>query len=118
MRGQKLFVRPIESGDREAIRTFLARNSTTTEPPLCGLIGKLVGELVAVMAVEFTPDAVRIDDLVVAKELRRKRIARVMLSEAAALAVKMDRQWLETSRNDATEFLARVGFTDGRRRAS
>ena len=80
--------------------------------PKTGLVGKLVGNLVAVLAMEVTPDAVRIDDLIVARELRRKQIARVMLKELAELAAKMERDWLVVERSDAREFLLRVGFVE------
>ena len=116
MKGQKLFVRPIEESDHDAIRAFLARNSTTAAIPRCGLLGKLVGELVAVLAMEITGDGVRIDDLVVAEELRRKRIGRVMIAEAESIARKMDREWLYAERSN--EFLIRVGFEDGRKRVT
>src|SRR5207237_55769 len=109
------FIRPIEETDGEAIRAFLARNSTRSAVPVCGLVGKLVGDLVAVLAMEITSDGVRIDDLVVAKELRRKRIARVMLMELDSLAAKMEREWLIVERDDARDFLMRVGFSGERR---
>ena len=112
MRGQRLFVRPIEPGDDDAVRAFLGG----PEPPRSGLVGKLVGNLVAVLSMEVTPDAIRVDDLVVAQELRRKRIGRVMLNELADLASKMEREWLvvdlDRERTDAREFLLRVGFVE------
>ena len=112
MRGQRLFVRPIERGDDDAVRAFLGG----PEPPRTGLVGKLVGNLVAVLSMEVTPDAIRVDDLVVARELRRKQIGRVMLNELADLAAKMERGSLIVERTDAKEFLRRVGFVeeDGR----
>jgi len=118
MKGQKLFIRPIEAGDGEAIGAFLARNSTSRPVPVCGLIGKLVGELVAVLSMEVVDDGVRIDDLVVDKELRRKRIGRIMVQEVENLARKMDREWvIAEQREDVNEFLRRVGFSDdGRKR--
>lgn len=118
MKGQKLFIRPIEAGDGEAIGAFLARNSTSLSVPVCGLIGKLVGELVAVLSMEIVDDGVRIDDLVVDKELRRKRIGRFMVREVESIARKMDREWIIVEdREGANEFLRRVGFTeDGRKR--
>ena len=120
MRGQKLFVRPIEAADAEAIRAFLADHASKhAAVPDCGLLGKLLGEIVAVLSMEITPDAVRVDDLVVAKELRRKRIGRVMLAELDALAAKMERQWLVA--RDGHEFWRRVGFSgegEMRRRVS
>ena len=118
MRGQRLFVRPIERGDDDAVRAFLGG----PDPPRTGLVGKLVGNLVAVLSMEVTADAIRVDDLVVARELRRKQIGRVMLNELADLAAKMEREWLivefDRERNDAREFLLRVGFVeeDGRMR--
>jgi len=117
MKGQTLFIRPIEANDGEAIGAFLARNSTSRPVPSCGLLGKVVGELVAVLSMEIVDDGVRIDDLVVDKELRRKRIGSFMIREVETIARKMDREWIiAEQREDASEFLRRVGFTDGRKR--
>ncbi|HUJ15391.1 MAG TPA: GNAT family N-acetyltransferase [Thermoanaerobaculia bacterium] len=114
MRGQKLFVRAIEAGDAANIRDFFASNATRDAAPACGLIGKLLGRLVAVMAISFSePDSIRIDDLLVDRELRRKRIGRVMLSELEAFAEKMERDWLIADpAGDSREFLRRVGFVE------
>jgi GNAT superfamily N-acetyltransferase len=112
MRGQRLFVRPIETADREAVRAFLAAHGEADSAPETGLIGKLVGNLVAVLSMEVTPEAIRVDDLVVARELRRKQIGRVMMIELADLAAKMERDWLVVEREDAREFLRRVGFEE------
>ena len=110
MRGQKLFVRPIDEADRDAVGAFLAKHaSSQAHVPACGLLGKLLGDIVAVLSMEIIGDAVRVDDLVVAKELRRKRIGRGMLAELDALAAKMDRQWIIA--NNDHEFLRRVGFS-------
>lgn len=116
MRGQKLFVRPIDAADHDAIRAFLALHAPSQQHvPSCGLIGKLLGDIVAVLSMELTADAVRVDGLVVAKELRRKRIGRGMLAELDALAAKMERQWLVAPGEH--EFLRRVGFSgDGEMR--
>jgi GNAT superfamily N-acetyltransferase len=111
MRGQRLFVRPIDDQDHDGVRAFLERHADGARVPEFGLVGKLVGELVAVMTIAVTPDAIRIDDLVVAPELRRKRIGRVMLDELDALAAKMERNWLIVERaRDARQFFERVGF--------
>src|SRR6266568_3716164 len=118
MRGQKLFVRAIEAGDADAVREFLKANGDGHAVPAFGLLGKLLGGIVAVMAIDLSePAAVRIDGLVVARELRRKRIGRVMMNELEILAAKMERDWLiiEVS-GDARKFLRRVGFVeDGKR---
>jgi len=112
LRGQRLFVRPIEASDRQAVQAFLAAHGDGIEPPSTGLIGKLVGNLVAVLSMEMTADAIRVDDLIVARELRRKQIGRVMLRELAELAAKMERDWLVVERGDGREFLRRVGFVE------
>jgi N-acetylglutamate synthase-like GNAT family acetyltransferase len=87
VKGQKLFVRPIEAADADAIRAF------------------------AVLVMDIEADAVRVVDLVVAEELRRKRIGRVMLNELAALAAKLERNSLIADVKHA-EFLRRVGFIE------
>jgi GNAT superfamily N-acetyltransferase len=112
LRGQRLFVRPIETADRTSVEAFLATHGNGAPVPVTGLMGKLVGNLVAVLAMEVTPDAIRIDDLLVAPELRRKQIGRVMLKELAELAAKMERDWLIVERGEGREFLRRVGFEE------
>jgi len=116
MRGQRLFVRPIESGDAEAIQAFLRANASpggsAGEAPACGLLAKLVGDLVGVLALEIADDGLRVENVVVARELRRKRIGRFLIDEAARLAEKIDRDRLVVvNEKDAGEFLRRVGFT-------
>jgi predicted GNAT family N-acyltransferase len=118
MRGQKLFVRAIEAGDADAVREFLAANGDGNAAPASGLLGKLLGGVVAVMAIDLSePGEVRIERLVVARELRKKRIGRVMMNEVEVLASKLERDWLiMDASGDAREFLRRVGFVeDGKR---
>lgn len=122
MRGQKLFIRPIESDDSEAVQSFLERESGgqpilpartpgNPAPSQVGLLGKLVGELVAVAAIRLTSDAIQIDNVIVARELRRKRIGRVMLDEIERLAEKLDRNRLIVGEpGTADEFFRRTGF--------
>ena len=112
MRGQRLFVRPIESGDAGAIRAFLDANSSPGDAPAWGLLAKLVGDLVGVLAMEIADDGLHVENVVVARELRRKRIGRFLIDEAARLAEKMDRdQLVVVNEHGAGEFLRRVGFT-------
>lgn len=111
MRGLRLYVRPIERGDQEAVGAFLGAAKPATPPPACGLLGKLLGDIVAVVSLELTDDALRIDDLVVARELRKKRIGRAMLREVEGLARKFERERIVVDdAQDAQEFLRRVGF--------
>ena len=112
MRGQRLFVRPIESGDAEGIRAFFQANGLSHDAPACGLLAKLVGDLVGVMAMEIADDGLYVENVVVAHELRRKRIGRFLVDEAVRLAEKLDRDRLVvTDDHGAAEFLRRVGFT-------
>jgi GNAT superfamily N-acetyltransferase len=114
MRGQRLYVRPIEPGDADAVRAFLGDYAQRDALPACGLLGKLVGQLVAVMAIDFSEvNGIRVADLVVLPELRRKRIGRVMMNELESLAAKMERDWLiAEAAEGARDFLRRVGFVD------
>ena len=111
MRGLRLFVRPIDPSDQPALAAFLSRETGDVATPACGLLGKLLGDVVAVMALEITEDAVVLDGLIVAKELRKKWIGRVMIREAERLAAGLDRRRLVVERpGDAQEFFRRVGF--------
>ena len=116
MRGQKLFVRPMEITDSTSVRRFLDAESPGAATPATALLGKLLGDIVALVEMEITYDSVLIHHLVVARDLRRKRVARMMLNELASLAAKMDREWLVFGCSAPAEFLKRVGFdSEGRR---
>lgn len=116
MRGLRLFVRPIEASDTSDLQAFFARKAEDAEAatrptPACGLLGKLLGDIVAVVAFDLTDDALRVADVTVARELRRKWIGRVMMREVEQLAVKMDRRRIVVEHaGDAQEFFRRVGF--------
>ena len=117
MRGLRLYVRPIDSADASAVSAFLAqqeaggRAEASPYVPAWGLLGKLLGDIVAVVALEVTDDGLRVDDIVVARELRRKRIGRAMLREVEQLAAKFDRRRVVVDNaGDAQEFFRRVGF--------
>jgi len=127
-------VRPIESGDQEALSAFVekergadrwsavppaagpaAGRPASGRPhdsvPACGLLGKLLGDIVAVVSLEITGDAVNIEDVLVARELRRKWIGRVMMREVEQLAAKMERTRIVVDdARDAGEFFRRTGF--------
>ncbi len=103
----------MDAGDAAAVGDFLIRHGAAPPSPAsCGLVGKLVGDLVAVLTMEVTETAIRLEELVVAKELRGKRVGRVMMNELHALAAKMDRKRIEASSGAADEFLRRVGFEE------
>jgi GNAT superfamily N-acetyltransferase len=117
VRGLRVFVRPIEASDYTAVTDFLTRHrdgdsSEGGSPTLgWGLLGKLLGDIVAVVSLELAEDALRIVDITVARELRRKWIGRVMMGEVDQLAEKMDRRRIVVEQpGDAREFFRRVGF--------
>jgi GNAT superfamily N-acetyltransferase len=112
MRGLRLFVRPLEAADQAAVAAFRERHESARSPfPAYGLLGKLLGDIVAIVAIDLTPDALRIDDILVAPDLRRKRIGRVMLREVEELAAKMDRtRVVVDDARGAGEFFRHVGF--------
>jgi ribosomal protein S18 acetylase RimI-like enzyme len=112
LRGLRLYVRPIDSADTEAVSAFLSRHATAPAgTPAWGLLGKLLGDIVAVVALQITDDALRVEDIVVARELRRKRIGRAMLREVEQLAAKFERNRVVVDdAGDAQEFFRRVGF--------
>ena len=110
MKGQKLFVRPMEAEDANAVGDFLARESPASSLPQTALLGKLAGNLVAVLAMEVTAESVAIHDLVVAHDVRRKRIGRFMIDELYALAAKLDCERLIAQCGAGSEFLRRIGF--------
>lgn len=113
MRGLRLFVRPIEPQDVAALDDFVNRNGSggLRPAPAWGLLGKLLGDIVAVVSLDVTDDAVRIDDICVSRELRKKWIGRAMLREVEQLATKLERSRIivEDARG-AQEFFRRVGF--------
>jgi GNAT superfamily N-acetyltransferase len=111
LRGLRLFIRPIEPTDQSALAEFLQKESLDARIPACGLLGKLLGEIVSIVAFDVTPEALRIEDMVVARELRRKWVGRAMLRELEQLAVKLERPRVvvEDARG-AQEFFRRVGF--------
>jgi N-acetylglutamate synthase-like GNAT family acetyltransferase len=111
MKGLRLFVRPIEGADQGDVDAFLTRQAAERATPACGLLGKLLGDIVAVVALDFSGDAMRIDDIVVARDLRRKRIGKVMMREVEQLAKKLDRRRVVVDdARGAHEFFRRVGF--------
>ena len=112
MKGLRLYVRPIEATDHPAIAAFLANGGLKpAAPPAWGLLGKLLGDLVAVVALEITGDALRVNDIFVARELRKKRIGRAMMREVEQLAAKLEqRRIVVDDARDAQEFFRRVGF--------
>jgi len=132
-RGLRLFVRLIEAEDHPALEAFFAQQTEGLTPAsegltpaagqtegltptaagkaAWGLLGKLLGDVVAVVELQITEDALRVEDVTVARELRRKWIGRVMMREVEQLALNIDRRRIVADHaGDAEEFFRRVGF--------
>lgn len=113
MKGQHLFIRPIDDSDAALLATFLSSHSPDSPIPACGLLAKLLGDLVAVIAFDLDgDDSVRITDLVVVPALRRRRIGRAVIEETVQLARKLDRKAVLAPRSDASDFFLRTGFIE------
>ena len=111
VRGQRLFIRPIETTDQAEIDRFLARLDRPSTASRKGLIGKLVGDLVAVLAVEESDADIHVRDLVVAPDLRRKRIGRFMIDELVLRSRSSGSRRIILDPNCAEAgFFERVGF--------
>jgi ribosomal protein S18 acetylase RimI-like enzyme len=112
-KGQRLFVRPIRESDGTTVAEFLKREAPACQPPQSGLIGKLVGDLVAVAGTTSEGDEVILEMVVVAAALRRKRIGRVLIDALATSAASANQRWLVARKDESTvDFLRRVGFRD------
>lgn len=112
VRGQFLFVRPIDSTDFPDLKRLAP--DAKLEPATTGLVGKLVGQTVSFALFALVqPGTLRIEELFVAPELRRKRIGRVMMAELEQLARTMECHTLLVShRCGAREFFLRLGFAE------
>ena len=94
MKGQTLFIRPIQTSDLEGVRDFLLRHGDGSAEIGDGLLGKLVGDLAAVLTFRLAGQDMEVLQLVVRKDLRRKRIGRLMLDELERLAASSSRTLL------------------------
>ncbi len=113
MKGQRLFIREIDPADRAEVSTFVAVHAPGSAVPARGLLARLVGDLAAVIELDLDREQeVRITNLVVATPLRRKRVARAIVEEAAALAIRLDRNRLVVARGPADGYFVRIGFIE------
>lgn len=116
MKGQKLYIRPATDADAGAIARFFQREGTEC-PPSSGeqLIGKLIGEIVAHLAFDLSePSSLMIHHIYVAAGLRRKRVGRAMIEEAAAVARTSGRTRLAVRKGSGpAAFFEKLGFEPG-----
>lgn len=113
MKGQRLFIRPLTNEDRPRLEQFYLTENERLPLDDDGLIGFLVGEIAAHVSFKSAPPIMEIKSLWVAKHLRRKRVARTMLSELASLAAKMELTRLVVRNGEETnEAFLRLGFSE------
>lgn len=112
MKGQRLFLRPIEPGDAPVVTTFLQQHAPDCPVPAWGVLAKLVGDVVAIAGLEPDGGALRITSVVVSPELRRKWIGRQVVAEIERLALKLELPAIVVEADENTAgFFLRSGFT-------
>ena len=112
MKGQRLFIRPLNADDRPRLEQFYLAENAPLPDQGDGLIGFLVGEVVAHLSFKQLPPVMEIQALWVARHLRRKRVARTMVSELASMAAKLELTRLVVRNGEeANEAFLRLGFS-------
>jgi ribosomal protein S18 acetylase RimI-like enzyme len=115
MKGQKLYVRFVTPDDNEAISAFYRREgfSFGTSDDEFALAGKVVGQLAAHLSCHRNASDIVIDSLLVASELRRKRIGRTMLDHLVVHAREIGATRLVIRNNVFPRpFATAVGFAE------
>lgn len=109
--GQFLLVRPLVEADLPDLRRITGTTEMTL--PVPGLLARLVGEPVGFLAYSPAGTELRIDQIFVAADLRRKRIGRGLLMETEQLARRLNCTALVVSPHcQAGEFFTQVGFEE------
>ena len=112
MKGIRLFVRRATPEDGPLLAEFRAREGRAAAPLEPGeLIAFLLGDLVASISFDSEGETLVIRDLWVARNLRRKRIARAILAELDAEARRLGSAGIAV--RPSTEFVEafrRLGF--------
>ena len=110
-RGLKLFVRPITNGD---IADLSRLTGTEMVSPLNGLLGRLLGDTVSFLTFDPMGDGeIRIDEIFVAPDLRKKRVGRVLIGELEDVARRLHCNTITVNPAcRATEFFVKMGFVE------
>lgn len=118
MKGQRLFVRPVMREDLPKLTAFYALEGVApgdSELDRSGLLGFLVGEVAAHLTFRSNPEEIEIVHIWTARELRGKRVARVMISELSDLARKLGASRLAVRKSpDTGEVFRHLGFLEER----
>lgn len=113
MKGVRLFVRRAEPGDASRMASFWKSEGRAPLAGSSALIGFLLGDVAAWLSFDREGDDLLIRDLWVAQNLRRKRVARALLSEldGEALRIGAERLVIRPD-NEFIEAFRRLGFSD------
>lgn len=114
LRGQRLYIRPITPADLAELRRLKSAPDLALPPQ--GIVGKLVGDTVALATFSITAASeLQIDEVFVEPRLRRKRVGRLMIAELEAIAARLECDFLVVAHQcEAREFFSRVGFGESR----
>ena len=113
MKGQSLFIRPIETADLAAVSAFLHQHGGGSADVGSGILAKLVGDLAAVLTFRISESNLVIHQLRVREDLRRKRIGTLMLDELERTAASEGLQSLSVRKGTGADaFLVKAGFVD------
>lgn len=112
--GQNLYIRPITPADLPELRRL--KSAPDLALPSQGIVGKLVGDTVALASFSITAASeLQIEEVFVEPRLRRKRVGRLMIAELEAMAARLDCEFLVVAHPcEAREFFCRVGFGESR----
>jgi GNAT superfamily N-acetyltransferase len=81
--------------------------------PANGLIGRLVGDTVSFLAFAVGGGELRINEIFVAPDLRRKRVGRVLIGELEVVARQLNCNTITVNPAcRATEFFVKMGFVE------
>lgn len=110
MKGQKLFVRLASTDDHEGIARFHSEHLSAVPSGSSALVGKLVGRIVAHLTYTTEGEIVVIEQILVARDLRRRRVGRFMIAELERLAGAGVTLLRARQESPVSDFLRAIGF--------
>jgi len=91
MKGQRLYIRELQAGDEEALERFYEDENRERKRPshnALGLLGKILGNVVAHADAVSDGESMRIEHFYVTQAMRKMRIGRVLLVELESHAAR------------------------------
>ncbi len=113
MKGVRLFARLARADDAPRLGAFWKAEAHDPKPASSALLGFLLGDLAAFASFDPEGTELRIRDFWVARNLRRKRVARAVLAELDREAVRLGATTLVIHpENEFAEAFRRLGFSE------